>query len=368
MSTPQIIPVQLGTRSYPIHIGQGVLSQAVTSIREACGGKNPRCIIISDSHVGPLYAQPLFAQLQQAGMAKDAPIILPAGEASKSFTQLEKLLGTLFALEIDRATVLVALGGGVIGDLVGFAAAVALRGLPFVQIPTTLLAQVDSSVGGKTAINAQAGKNLVGAFHQPRCVLIDLATLGTLPAREWKAGYAEVVKYGLLGDADFFNWLEAHGMAVLKGDGAALAHAIATSVKAKAAIVARDEKENDVRALLNLGHTFAHAYESAAHFDGSLLHGEAVALGMVQAFQLSQKMGLCSGQDTQRVIRHFNTLGLPTSLKGRGWKTADLLATMRRDKKAANGALTFILVRGIGQAFVEKNVAPDLVETVLNDA
>lgn len=368
MFPTQTITVNLAQRSYPIHIGQGVLGRAADHIRAAFGGKNPRCIIVSDTHVGPLYAGVLFDQLKQAGLAKDAPIILPSGEATKSFAHLEKLLEALFALEIDRTTVLVALGGGVIGDLVGFAASVALRGLDFVQIPTTLLAQVDSSVGGKTAINAQAGKNLVGTFHQPRTVLIDLDTLATLPSREARAGYAEVVKYGLLGAADFFNWLDAHGEQILKGDAQALMHAIAISVQAKAAIVARDEKENDVRALLNLGHTFAHAYESAAHFDGTLLHGEAVALGMVNAFQLSQKMGLCSGQDTQRVIRHFEKMGLPISIKERGWKPAELLATMRRDKKAHNGALTFILVRGIGKAFVEKNVAPELVEAILREA
>jgi len=263
----------------------------------------------------------------------------------------------------------VALGGGVIGDLAGFAAAVLLRGVRFVQVPTTLLAQVDSSVGGKTAIDTAHGKNLVGAFHQPRLVLADTGVLDTLPRRELLAGYAEVLKYALLGDPGFFDWLEANGRKVIAGDAGARAHAIVTSCAAKAEIVAADEREAGARALLNLGHTFGHALEAETGYDGSLLHGEAVAIGMVLAFALSERLGLCPSADTARVRRHMADVGLPTGLPGgRAWDAGRLLDHMTRDKKARDGRATFVLVRGIGRAYVEPEVDPAEVRALLETA
>lgn len=358
------IQVNLGNRSYNIEIGGGNLQNLVYTLRDTFG--SPRCIIITDSHLMPLYGQKLHALLNKAGMCKDDPLVLPAGEQAKTFSYLSFVLDHLFQKGVDRKTMLIALGGGVVGDLVGFAAAVALRGIDFIQIPTTLLAQVDSSVGGKTAINSPRGKNLIGAFHQPRYVLIDVDTLKSLPSRELKAGYAEIVKYGLLGNAEFFNWLEQKGHNLLHGKKEKQAHAVRTCIQMKADIVGRDEKESGERALLNLGHTFAHAFEIAANYNNSLLHGEAVAIGLVKAYELSERLGHCTASDTARVKEHLKMVGLPITHHGRGWQTEVLLGHMYKDKKAENGELTFILPKGIGHSFVEKHVPADHVRAVLD--
>lgn len=341
------VDVALGERSYPIHIETGLLGRACEML--APYAHNGRIIVISDETVWAL---------QGGRLAIDAePILLPPGEGSKSWAALEALIERLLALGVERGDHIVAFGGGVIGDLAGFAASILKRGCGLVQIPTTLLAQVDSSVGGKTGINAAAGKNLVGAFHQPKAVLIDPACLDTLPPRQLRAGYAEVVKYGLLGDADFFAWCEANGEGLIAGDGAAREHAIHVSVAAKAAIVAEDERETGGRrALLNLGHTFAHALEAETGFSDLLLHGEAVAIGMALAFRFSAERWPCAAADAERVSDHLEAMGLATSLGSIQASGADLVAHMRHDKKASGGRLPFILVRGIGQAFVDTEV------------
>jgi shikimate kinase/3-dehydroquinate synthase len=295
--------------------------------------------------------------------------VLPPGEATKNFTQLEQLLDELLTARVERSDTVLALGGGVIGDLTGFAAAILRRGVDFVQLPTTLLAQVDSSVGGKTGINTRQGKNLIGAFHQPSLVLADTDVLSTLPPREMRAGYAEVVKYGLLGDAAFFHWLDRNWRSVFGNDPSSLTRAIETSVTAKADIVVRDETETGDRMLLNLGHTFGHALEAWAGFSSRLLHGEAIAIGMAQAFRFSEELGLCPAGTAQRVETHLKAVGLPTRvahIPGPGRPdAAALFALMRQDKKVRQGKLTLILVRGIGQAFVTRDVAPDAVSAFL---
>jgi 3-dehydroquinate synthase len=294
---------------------------------------------------------------------------MPPGEDSKSFAGLAELSSELLDTGVDRGGLIVALGGGVIGDLTGFAAGILKRGVAFAQIPTTLLAQVDSSVGGKTAINAAQGKNLLGLFHQPRIVIADTALLATLPRRELLAGYAEVVKYGALGDANFFAWLEQNGAKALAGDKTALIHMVAHSCRMKAAIVARDEREAGERALLNLGHTFGHALEAATGFSQRLIHGEGVAIGMALAFQLSVRLGLCPKDDSDRLARHLKAAGLPASIgdiAGPRPATDVLLAAMGHDKKVKDGKLTFILVRGLGHAFVTSDVPLDAVKDVLN--
>jgi 3-dehydroquinate synthase len=295
---------------------------------------------------------------------------MPPGEVSKSFAGLERLSGALLDMEIDRKGLVIALGGGVIGDLTGFAAGVLKRGVAFAQIPTTLLAQVDSSVGGKTAINAAQGKNLIGLFHQPRIVIADTTLLATLPRRELLAGYAEVVKYGALGDAKFFEWLEVNGAKALAGDEGAMVQAVAHSCRMKADIVARDERETGERALLNLGHTFGHALEAATGFSDRLVHGEGVAVGMALAFQLSVKLGHCPGQDAERFVRHLKAVGLPASIAdipGARPGAGELIRHMAHDKKVTDGKLTFILVRGLGQAFVTRDVPLEAVKSVLSD-
>jgi 3-dehydroquinate synthase len=297
------------------------------------------------------------------------PIVLPAGEATKNWSQLEALCDRLLDLEVERGEHVIALGGGVIGDLTGFAAAIVKRGIGFVQVPTTLLAQVDSSVGGKTAINARAGKNLIGAFHQPALVLIDPQVLDTLPPRELRAGYAEVVKYGLIADADFFAWCEEYGDRLLAGDPETRTHAIAYSVAAKARIVAEDERETaDRRALLNLGHTFGHALEAETGFGPALLHGEAVGAGMGLAFRFSAERGLCSPSDATRVVEHLRRMGLPHDAVSAGVDAPGerLAAHMAHDKKKAAGRVPFILARGVGQAFVDKSIALDEVAAFLD--
>ena len=298
-------------------------------------------------------------------------IVLPAGEPTKDLAHLEDLTDRLLDARVERATTLIALGGGVVGDITGFAAAIVLRGLDFIHIPTTLLAQVDSSVGGKTGINTRHGKNLLGAFHQPRLVLADVGVLETLDRRNFLAGYAETVKYGLLGDAPFFSWLEAEGANLCAGDRAARRHAVLRSCAAKAAIVALDERESGRRQLLNLGHTFGHALEAQVGFTDALLHGEAVAIGMVLAFDLSVRLGLCPPDDAERARRHLAERGLPVSLadlSGRGWTADALFAHMLHDKKARDGRPTLVLVRGIGQAFTTRDVEAQAVRALLDDA
>ncbi|HBM87847.1 MAG TPA: 3-dehydroquinate synthase, partial [Rhodobiaceae bacterium] len=295
-----------------------------------------------------------------AADVKSQAFILPAGEKTKNFDQLQSLLSDLLDAGVERGDLIIALGGGVIGDLTGFAASVLRRGVDFAQIPTSLLAQVDSSVGGKTGINVPQGKNLVGAFHQPRLVLADISALKTLPPRELRAGYAEVVKYGLIDDAPFFNWLEANVEKLMAGDPQALTQAIVKSCQSKARIVAQDEREGGVRALLNLGHTFGHALEAATGFSDRLIHGEGVAIGMGLAFSLSAKLGLCSGQDAIRAVRHLEAAGLPTKLSdipGDLPGPERLIELMGQDKKVIDGTLTFILAKGIGSAFITRDVS-----------
>jgi len=360
------VRVELGERGYDIAVGPRLLAEAGARVAATTGAR--RLAVVTDETVAGLYRDTVDRSLEAAGLRRDW-FVVPPGESSKSFAGLERLCEAILETRIGRDTVVVALGGGVIGDLAGFAAAVLLRGLRYVQVPTTLLAQVDSSVGGKTAIDTAHGKNLVGAFHQPRLVLADTGVLDTLPRRELLAGYAEVLKYALLGDPGFFDWLEANGRKVIAGDAGARAHAIVTSCAAKAEIVAADEREAGARALLNLGHTFGHALEAEAGYDGSLLHGEAVAIGIVLAFALSERLGLCPSADTARVRRHMADVGLPTGLPGgRAWDAGRLLDHMTRDKKARDGRATFVLVRGIGRAYVEPEVDPAEVRALLETA
>jgi len=368
VNDPGRLTVALGPRSYDILVGGGLIARAGGYLRPLL--KTPAVAIVSDETVARLYLDELERAFDGAGI-RHSRALVPPGEASKDIRHLEALLDRILDQGIERGGMLVALGGGVVGDLAGFAASVLLRGVDFVQIPTTLLAQVDSSVGGKTGVNTRAGKNLVGSFHQPRLVLADIDALDSLPRRELLAGYAEVVKYGLLGDPAFFGWLETHGRALVDGDPAARRQAVLTSCAAKAAIVAADEREGGKRMLLNLGHTFAHALEAECGYTDELLHGEAVAIGMMMAFELSARLGLCPGEDVARVARHFAVVGLPTSpgsIRGRTWNPDRLIQHMHRDKKVADGRLTFILVRGIGQAFVTQEVAASEVAAVLERA
>ena len=349
------ITVALGTRSYPILIEAGLLARAADHLAPLARGRT--LVIVTDANVAG-HCTALRETLAAAGVRSEA-IVLPPGEATKSWDQLAALCDRLLELGVERGDHVVALGGGVIGDLVGFACAILKRGCGFVQIPTTLLAQVDSSVGGKTAINTRAGKNLIGAFHQPSLVLIDPDVLDTLPDRELRAGYAEVVKYGLIDDPAFFAWCEAHGAALLAGDRDARTHAIAHAVAAKARIVAADEHEtNGTRALLNLGHTFGHALEAEAGFTGALIHGEGVAAGCALAFAFSAAQGLCPADDAERVAAHWRAVGLPDGLAaaGIGASGARLVDHMRHDKKMAAGTLPCLLARGIGRTYLDRTV------------
>lgn len=350
------VAVPLGTRSYDIMIGDRLLDDAAALLVPYL--KRGRAIIVTDEHVASAQLPRLRAALERAGLVVH-PLVLPTGETTKSWDHLATLTDSLLALGVERSEAIIALGGGVIGDLTGFAAAIVKRGCDFIQIPTTLLAQVDSSVGGKTAINTAAGKNLVGAFHQPVAVLIDPTTLDTLPLRERRAGYAEVVKYGLIDDRAFFEWCEAHGAAVLAGDPEARRKVITHSVAAKARIVGADERETSgTRALLNLGHTFGHALEAETGFSDRLLHGEGVAAGMALALRYSVRAGLCEGQDAERVAAHLRAVGLPDGLKGAGISAsgATLAAHMAHDKKANGGRIPFLLLRGIGETFLAQDV------------
>ena len=360
--------VALGERSYDILVGSGLIAEAGRHMTPVLRQK--RVLVVTDATVAELHLAALERSLDEAGIAYEA-IVLPPGEQTKDFEHLRTLVERLLELRVERGSTLVAFGGGVIGDLAGFAAAILLRGLDFVQIPTTLLAQVDSSVGGKTGINSRHGKNLVGCFHQPRLVLADMDVLSTLRKRELLAGYAEVVKYGLAGDLELFSWLEGNGTNVVEGDPAALRHAVLASCAAKAAVVAADEREAGTRALLNLGHTFGHALEAETGFSGEFLHGEAVAIGLVLAFELSARLDLCPAEDAARVRRHLAAVGLPTGLdaaRGRTWSAQSLLAHMARDKKVRDGRIVFILARGIGRAFLSDEVDPADVEALLTSA
>jgi 3-dehydroquinate synthase len=362
-----VVPVELGERRYDVVIEAGVLARAGANLAPLAG-KRP-VVIVADANVA-VHLATLRRSLQDAGIVTHA-IEVPAGEGSKSWASLERLVDELLALGVERNDHVVALGGGVIGDLVGFATAIMKRGCNFVQVPTTLLAQVDSSVGGKTGINARAGKNLVGAFHQPKLVLIDPDVLDTLPDRQVRAGYAEVVKYGLIDDPDFFAWCEANGPRLLAGDPEARTFAIARSVAAKARIVAADEHEtNGTRALLNLGHTFGHALEAEAGFSDRLLHGEAVAAGCGLAFAYSAATGRCSHEDAARVADHWRASGLPDGLTASGVEAtpARLVEHMRHDKKGSGGKIPFLLARGIGQTYLDRDVALEDVEAFLAEA
>jgi 3-dehydroquinate synthase len=352
------VPVALEGRAYEVLIGSGLIDGAGSRLVPLF--KRSLAAVVMDETVAGLHGARLRASLQGAGLTVHE-IIIPPGEAAKSFAGLEHVCSALLDLGLERSDLVIAFGGGVVGDLTGFAAAILKRGMDFIQIPTTLLAQVDSSVGGKTAIDVRQGKNLIGAFHQPRLVLADLNILATLPARERVCGYAEVIKYGLLGDAAFFDWLEAHGAEVLAGAPEALMHAVARSVEMKARIVAEDEREAGARALLNLGHTFGHAVEALTGFGDAIKHGEAVGLGCALAFRFSRALGLCPGQDAERAVCALAAAGLPTrldDLSGGPFGADALISAMRQDKKAEGGALTFILARAIGEAFVAKGVDP----------
>ncbi|HEY8138253.1 MAG TPA: 3-dehydroquinate synthase [Methylocystis sp.] len=352
------VRVALGARSYDILIGAGLLAEAGEKIAAVAPGA--ACAIVTDANVARLHLPALEDSLKAAGV-RYSTIVVEPGEGSKSLSVFGRVCEEAIAARIERRDVIVALGGGVVGDLSGFVAASLRRGARFVQIPTTLLAQVDSSVGGKTGINSPQGKNLIGAFHQPSLVLADVDTLATLPPREFRAGYAEVVKYGLIGDRRFFEWLEADGDAIFHGKPEQIC-AVAVSCESKAAIVARDETEQGDRALLNLGHTFGHAFERLVDYDSArLVHGEGVAIGLALALRFSQRLGLCAGQDALRVERHLSSLGLPTRISdipGANFTSDAIMDAMYQDKKVERGALTFILLRGIGAAFVAKSVDP----------
>ncbi len=355
------IDVALGERSYPVLVEQGLLGQAGELLAPYARGG--RIAVVSDQNVWSLHGPALERGLRRSGISA-VPILVPTGEEAKTWTIAAAVSEQLLSLELGRDDHVAAFGGGAVGDLAGFVAAILKRGCGYIQLPTTLLAQVDSSVGGKTAINSAAGKNLIGAFHQPRLVLVDPCVLDTLPPRELRAGYAEVVKYGLIGDRDFFDWLEHSGAAMLGGEPAARLHAIATSIAAKVRVVAEDERETSGRrALLNLGHTFGHALEAEAGFSDRLLHGEAVAVGMVLAFAFSAERGLCPAEHAERVRAHLEAVGLPTSFEA---DPAALVRHIRQDKKASAGRVPFILARAIGEAIVAHDVELDEVEAFLS--
>jgi len=362
------VEVALGDRAYDIVIGRGVLHTLGKRIAALRPGA--RTAIVTDRNVATHWLEPAEASLKGAGIATSR-VIVEEGEPSKSYAGLERVSEALIAAKIERDDLVIALGGGVVGDLAGFSAAVLRRGVDYVQVPTSLLAQVDSSVGGKTGINSPQGKNLIGAFHQPMLVIADTAVLDTLPPRQFRAGYAEIAKYGLLGDAAFFAWLEANHADIFAG-GAAREHAIATSCRAKAAIVTRDERETGERALLNLGHTFGHALEAATGFSDRLFHGEGVSVGMVLAAELSAQLGMIAESDAARVRRHLAEVGLPTHLQDiagfaqEGLADADaLMALMAQDKKVKRGRLTFILLAAVGRAVIAPDVEPSVVRDFL---
>lgn len=362
-----VVPVALGDRSYEVRIGPGLIDRAGAEIAPLL--KRRRAAVVTDETVAPLHLSRLVAALESEGITV-ATLALPAGEQTKGWAEFGRCVEWLLDQKVERRDIVIAFGGGVIGDLVGFAAAVLRRGVRFVQIPTTLLAQVDSSVGGKTGINTPQGKNLVGAFHQPSLVLADTLVLDSLPTRDFLAGYGEVVKYGLLGDAAFFDWLEVNAPD-LATDADKRQYAVRRSVEMKAGIVSRDETEEGERALLNLGHTFCHALEKATGYSSRLLHGEGVAIGCALAFELSQRMGLCAQEAPSRVRAHLRAMGMKVDLadiEGDLPGAEALVALMGQDKKVIDGRLRFILARGIGEAFVAEDVPPDLVTGLLTEA
>jgi len=364
----EVVHVPLGARAYDVRIGTGLIARAGDEIGALL--RRPKVWIVTDDRVAALHLEALQAGLR-AGGVESAVLVLPPGEGTKSWPNLVRVVEWWLSERVERRDVVLAFGGGVIGDLVGFAAAILRRGVRFVQVPTSLLAQVDSSVGGKTGINTEHGKNLVGAFHQPSLVLADIDVLGTLAPRDFIAGYGEVAKYGLLGDAAFFAWLEAHGPALAAGDAGLRAEAVRRSVQMKADIVVRDETEQGDRALLNLGHTFGHALEAATGYSDRLLHGEGVAIGCALAFELSARLGLCSQEDPSRVRAHLEDMKMRRDLSDIPGELPDadaLLALMGQDKKVVDGQLRFILARGIGQAFVAADVPVEAVRAVLGDA
>jgi 3-dehydroquinate synthase len=363
---PITVHVPLGERAYDIEIGGDLLDTAGETLRRRFPGR--RFGIVTDTEVGRAQLPRLRRALDAAGLDY-ATVTVPHGEATKSWTRLGEVVDAILAARLERGDIILALGGGVIGDLAGFAAAIVRRGMDFVQIPTSLLAQVDSSVGGKTGINSPHGKNLIGAFHQPRLVLADLSALDTLPPRQFAAGYAEMVKYGLIDDEQFFFWLEENRRDIFAG-GPARAQAIAAACRAKTRFVLADEKEIGERALLNLGHTFGHALEAGTGFSDRLLHGEGVAIGMVLAHGFSARLGLAPSQDTGRIAAHLQAAGLPTSLAdipGGPPETSVLMQAIAQDKKVVRGTLTFILTRGIGKAFIERNVDAEAVSAFLEE-
>jgi 3-dehydroquinate synthase len=370
-SEPVTVNVALGARAYDIVIGRGMLASLGSRIAALRPGA--RVVIVTEETVAALHLVAAEASLA-AAQVPSARVVVAAGEKSKSWKTFEQVCEAIIAARIERNDLVVALGGGVIGDLAGFAASVVRRGVDFVQVPTNLLSQVDSSVGGKTAINSPQGKNLIGLFHQPILVIADTALLDTLPPRDFRAGYAEVAKFGLLGDAGFFAWLEANWQDVFAGGSAtggfAREHAIAIACRGKAGVVARDERETGERALLNLGHTFGHAFEAAAGFSDRLLHGEAVSIGIACAFEFSARLGLLPQGEAERAVRHLAAVGLPTHIRQMPAVTTDadaLMALIAQDKKVKRGKLTFILARGIGQAFVANDVDPAQVRAYLAD-
>ncbi len=372
MTHPELskVSLELGPRSYDILIGHNLIADAGDRLRSLL--KRRRTVIVTDKTVNDLHSQALEQSLERAGIEHDK-IVLPPGEKTKSLHTIERLLDDLLVMGVERSDALIALGGGVVGDIVGFAAAILRRGIEFVQIPTTLLAQVDSSVGGKTGVNTPQGKNLVGAFHQPRLVLADIGVLDTLSEREFLAGYAEVLKYGLIDDPEFFAWLEQNSGAVISGDPSARQRAVEVCCRAKARVVAADERESGVRALLNLGHTFGHALESMAGYGQDLLHGEGVSIGMVMAYDLSVRLGLCPQEDADRVRDHLLKVGLPVSPAAvpclrNHWSPDRMLGYIAQDKKVSDGRFTFILARGIGKAFITQDVNVETLNAVLEDS
>lgn len=355
-------------RDYPIYIGRNLLKNIGEILSDMAIAD--KYFIVTDTTVGSYYREELVASLEASRVKHAGTIIVRDGEESKSFNVLEDVVENLLKQGADRYTGLIALGGGVVGDLTGFAASVLMRGVPFIQVPTSLLAQVDSAVGGKTAINSSQGKNLIGAFHQPVAVMSDVATLKTLDPRQMRAGYAEVFKYALISDLDFFEWLDINGVNLLVQDAEAISHAVETCCRAKAQVVALDEKERGLRALLNLGHTFGHAIEAAAGYDGRVLHGEAVSIGMCMAFDLSVRLGYCPAEDAEKVKEHLHAMQLPVTVRaiaGLETDAMELVFHMRKDKKAKDGKLNLILTRGIGKAFVAENIDEYDIKQILQD-
>ena len=366
MSEHNKLRINLKENSYDIIIEHGLLSELGALISKKFG--KPKTFIVTDSNIAVHWLKQTIESLSAQGMSPKV-LEVPVGERTKSFINLEKIIDQLLESKVDRDSVLVALGGGVIGDLAGFAGAITLRGIKVIQVPTTLLSQVDSSVGGKTGVNVRQGKNLVGSFHQPSLVAIDTQVLQTLPSRQLFAGYAEVLKYGLIKDQSFFDWLELNGKKVLEGDKLAQQFAIFTSCRIKAEIVEADEKEKNLRAILNFGHTFGHALEAAAGYDGNLLHGEAVSIGMVLAIELSKSLGYLSGQDAGRAVEYIRNIGLPTNINSiegsTSWHPDGIIQHMQHDKKVSNGQLRFVLIKGIGEAYLTADVERNDIYSVI---